>query len=95
MRTLILMLALGLPLLAAAADPEQNQKPGAQTREWLELQKSGNAVEGAARPMPGEVADKVYQRYVDSFGRPIPESYSRDSITGGSGSSGGGSGQPK
>lgn len=82
------VLVLALPL-AAMADP----KPGTETRAWIDLQKSGKSSATDSRPMPGEVAGKVYDRYVKSFDHPIPETYSRESfVSSGSGSGGGGSG---
>ena len=61
---------------------------GAETRAWVDLQASGSAAVGDARPMPGEVADLVYQRYVNSFKHPIPAQFPRTS----GGESGSGSG---
>lgn len=69
------VLALGAAHAAEAPVPEQTD-----TQAWLNLQASGSAAPQDERPMPGEIADKVYQRYVDSFGRPIPESLKRDSF---------------
>jgi hypothetical protein len=83
LKTLSLAVLLALPL-AAPADP----KPGTDTRAWTDLQKSGKAASRQPRPVPGEVADKTYERYVKSFERPIPETYVRENIS--SGDSGGG-----
>lgn len=82
------VLLLLLAPLAQAAEPG---RPGADTRAWTTLQASGKAAVAESRPLPGEVADKVYQRYLDSFGQPIPATFQRDSFVGG-GSGGGGSG---
>lgn len=67
-----------VPLLASAQEPAASgpAATGAQTAQWLELQKSGTQAEGEARPMTGDVADAVYQRYLESFKHPIPESLS-------------------
>ncbi|MDP3858535.1 MAG: DUF3613 domain-containing protein [Stagnimonas sp.] len=78
-----------------AAAPAAAGKPasGGDTRAWLDLQASGSAAVGAAQPMPGEVADLVYQRYLNSFKYPIPDQFRRQGGGSGSGSSGsGGSG---
>lgn len=75
-----------LPLAAQAAEPPA---AGAETRTWLELQRNGAAAPRDARPMPGEVADRVYQRYLQSFTHPIPERFETESFTEGSGGSGG------
>lgn len=88
---MILILILAVPVGAYAADQGHAQL-GNEVRAWTDLQKSGSASVPEARPMPGEVADKVYDRYLQSFGHPIPESFERESFVGsggGSGSSGG------
>lgn len=91
----LLLTGLGLAALGAAALASAESAPptefGAETKAWLELQESGNAAFGAARPMSGEVADKVWARYVESFTRPIPEEFERQNFATGnsSGSSGG------
>lgn len=90
MKSIVVALsAVLLPLAASAAE----QKVGEQTRAWLDLQRSNNAAYGAVRPMPGDVADKVYERYLNSFTHPIPEFYKRDRFVQGGGSSGGGGSQ--
>lgn len=67
--------ALGLAALAVLgpgpAHAEPSSEPvGQQTRAWLDLQ-GRNAQPGRSHAVPGEVADRVYQRYVDSFRAPI------------------------
>lgn len=32
----------------------------------------------AERPLPGEMADRSYQRYVDTFSKPIPDTLARE-----------------
>ena len=54
------------------------------------LQKSGNAASSETPMLSGEAADKVYKRYVDSFGHPLPEQFERESFNSSSGGSGGG-----
>lgn len=75
---------------ATAAGSSVVEVDGAETRAWVDLQASGTAAVGDARPMPGEVADVVYQRYVNSFKHPIPAQFPRTS--GGESGSGSGSG---
>lgn len=79
----------------AAAQPVAEATPlpriGADTRSWLALQKDAAAQTPDLRPVPGEVAEQVYQRYVDSFKHPIPEEFKRDSFVGNGSGSGGGS----
>jgi hypothetical protein len=83
----LMALVLALPL-AATADP----KPGTETREWLDLQKSGKSASKVERPVTGEIAEKTYDRYLKSFDQPIPEKFDRESFSknGGGGSGGGG-----
>jgi len=89
-RILLLAAVMALPLGVQAA--EEVKPMGEQTKAWVELQKGGQQASGAPRPMPGEIADNVYQRYADSFKLPIPAEFKRQS-TGSSGGSGNGSGQ--
>lgn len=85
--SLLAFTVVALPFAAGAADVE---KPiGDQTQAWVKLQQSGKQASGAPRPMPGEIADNVYQRYVDSFKQPIPAEFKRQST----GDSGNGSGK--
>lgn len=86
MRRVLIVLALAsLPMVAAGAERDAGKRVGDDTRAWMALQQSGKAAAAAVQPMPGEVADKVYRRYLDSFSRPIPERYGRESFTSGSG----------
>ena len=86
-----LLPVLMLLTLPALAQEDTTTTQGASTREWLELQKSGSTASPESRPLPGEAADKVYQRYVDSYGRPLPETFPREGFGAGGGSSGGSS----
>jgi len=70
----------------AAAAPAAGQGFGSQTRYWLATQSSGAYAVNDARPMPGEAATLVYQRYLNSFSHPIPERYESDTFTTGGGS---------
>lgn len=82
-------LALGAALSAtvqaqlAERPHEMRPAPGAETRAWLDLQKSGAVAPTDPRPMSGEVGERVYQRYLDSHTRAIPESFRRESVGGG------------
>lgn len=58
---------------------------GTETRAWLDLQSSNSAASPTVRPMPGDIADKVYQRHADSFAQPIPDSLGRDAFVSESG----------
>lgn len=80
-----LLLAAALP--AAAQEPTPPAVvPGAESRAWMELQQSGTEASGATRPLPGEIADNVYQRYADSFKQPIPAEFKRQSASSDDGS---------
>lgn len=88
----LLTLALLVPAAAFAEPPSGEAAPaeadamGSQTQAWLDLQISNNAALGGVRPMPGEVADQVYSRYVKSFSHPIPENFERKKYVEGGGS---------
>lgn len=72
------------PAEAAVTADASASEPGLEapdTRAWLNLQAGGTAAQGAARPLPGEVADAVYQRYLQSFTHPIPEQFKRQSTS--------------
>lgn len=59
--------------------PEQEWKPalkvGEATQGLLALQSSGAAASPVARPIPGDVAGRSYQRYMKSFEYAIPERF--------------------
>jgi hypothetical protein len=86
MNKLLMILALSLSFTAFAGDKDDKYHFGEQTRAWTNLQESGAVSDTTIRPMPGEIADKVYERYVKSFGYAIPESFNRESFVGGGGS---------
>jgi len=79
----IVILALAAPLAHAEDAPAAPApaQPGDETRAWLQLQASGEASVPTAAPTNGEVADRVYQRYLKSFDYPIPEKFERESLT--------------
>ncbi|MBI2383566.1 MAG: DUF3613 domain-containing protein [Gammaproteobacteria bacterium] len=64
-------------LFSCAAQAAEPAPLGRQTAKWLDLQRSNHAALGAARPLPGDAADRIYQRYLKSFSHPVPESYNR------------------
>jgi len=82
----VLML-VAAPAFADEAPAEPLPRLGASTQSWLALQTDPAAQASELRPLPGEVAERVYQRYIDSFKYPIPEQYQRESFI----KSGGGS----
>jgi hypothetical protein len=103
MRGWMMMMALSLPLTAlaqtstqtdsnaSASAPAPTEGFGSQTRLWLSTQVSGTNSVTEQRPMPGEVATQVYQRYLNSFTHPIPEHYASESFSAASGGTSGSS----
>ena len=88
-----LLLLSGLALLAgsvvAQAEDATSKTPvGAESHAWLELQKSGAAASTIERPLPGELADRSYDRYAETFTHPIPDTLVRDSFISGGGGGG-------
>ncbi|MGB1582017.1 MAG: DUF3613 domain-containing protein, partial [Nevskiales bacterium] len=77
--TLFSAALLGTMCLAASqlalAGDKAHEKVGQETRNWLELQRSGSAASETQRPMSGDVAKRSYQRYVETHSQPIPESF--------------------
>jgi hypothetical protein len=68
------LLLVGQVVKADTAAASQVQAPGEATRGWLEMQRSG--AQAAVSPrQPGAVATRVYQRYLETFDHPVPESY--------------------
>jgi len=77
MKTVIVVV---MALAAGSAIADENRAAyGDQTRAWMELQKSPQN-KAPPQGMPGEAADRVYQRYLQSFTRPIPERFERDRV---------------
>lgn len=68
------LLLAGHAVRADTVAASQVQAPGEATRGWLEMQRSG--AQAAVSPrQPGAVATRVYQRYLETFDHPVPESY--------------------
>ena len=72
--------AAAAPVATPVAAPVAGQGFGWATRNWLAIQTSGAYAVTEDRPMPGEAATLVYQRYLNSFTHPIPERYEKDSF---------------
>ena len=80
MKTRIVM-TLALAAMSSAAIADDNRTAyGDQVRAWVEVQKSPEN-KAPPRGLPGEAADRVYQRYLQSFTRPIPERFERERAT--------------
>ncbi len=86
-RIILLTLAFMLSAATAHADGTAEQQPAEQTpssnatRAWLDLQSSGQEASKQTQPLSGEAMDKIHKRYIDSFGKPIPEYYKHESFT--------------
>lgn len=66
----------GAPLDETAAATDQPALPvGAATQRLLALQRGGTMASATPRPIPGEVAHRSYERYLNSFNHPIPDRY--------------------
>lgn len=75
----VLLPALGAAMLALPALAQQSAAPAeGSARAWVELQKGGTAASPVARPMPGDLAERTYDRYAESFSHPIPETLKRE-----------------
>lgn len=73
---------MGLSLVATAfavtaAHGAETNDVGPTVREALEMQRSGEH-SAPMRPMLEDVADRSYERYLESFTHPIPERFERD-----------------
>lgn len=53
---------------------------GSEARQWLDMQREGTHASPQAQTLPGPVMDQVYQRYIRSFGHPIPDLYEERAI---------------
>lgn len=88
----VALMMLSLPGVVAAqqqSGPAAAEAVGPETRAWVDLQASGTAASSAARPMPGDIAERVYQRHADTFAQPIPQSLGRQGFVEDGGGSGG------
>ena len=61
------------------------QPVGDQTRHWIDLQASGTLASPEERTLPGEIAERSYERYAESFSQPIPETFEREGFLSDSG----------
>lgn len=83
MKYIYFLMLLGVFSTCAMADESKTTvvteaHEASPTHKWLELQRSGKAASTQAQPISGEVMDKVHQRYIKSFERPIPEFYEHE-----------------
>ena len=83
---LALTMSVSLMSVSAMAVAAEEARVGVETRDWTALQAAGTAASATERPMPGEIAERVYKRYADSYSHPIPEKLTKDSFATESGS---------
>jgi len=96
MKKLLIVMALAAPALLAQAQEPEAEAPAAEAaaaaaaplhgdeaRAWLDLQAGGNAASPTPPSMPGEMADRVYARYLKSFEQAIPEHLDREKFSSG------------
>ncbi len=76
----------GTAAVSSAAAPRASEVGHAESG-WLEMQRS-NRYAAHEQPMLGAAATLAYQRYLESFKHPIPESFA-SKLSGGGGSGGG------
>nr|WP_281388629.1 DUF3613 domain-containing protein [Litorivivens lipolytica] len=75
---------LSFPVHADEPDPTQALLKGQQatpTGQLLQLQRSGKLASRKEQQLPGKAQTKIYDRYINSFGHPIPETYISDTFT--------------
>ncbi|HWU68337.1 MAG TPA: DUF3613 domain-containing protein [Stenotrophobium sp.] len=88
MKRILSCLLLLLPLSAwAASNADAPYHVGDEVRAWTALQDSNSASVDTVRPMPGEISDLIYARYLKSFEQAIPEHFDRESFVGNGGGS--------
>ncbi len=73
-----LLIAIEAPQFAMAAETEsdnnkeERQAIGTRTTQWLDMQREGRTP-GNLLSIPAAEAGPSYQRYIDSFGIPMPD----------------------
>ncbi|WP_299311439.1 DUF3613 domain-containing protein [uncultured Halomonas sp.] len=72
---------VGAPQAASPAQQRQAPPPGGTTRRLLEQQRAGHHASSNDQWLSGDVQREVYRRYVDSFSRPIPETFIDDDFS--------------
>lgn len=82
-RTLLVLALTAAPMLNVNAEPfgkEQtsellNIMQPSRTAQLLEMQRSGNYASDKQTLLPGKAQKRIYERYLNSFSHPIPDSY--------------------
>lgn len=77
-----ILMFLAIPLSAASApesapdaDALMRTQQTTPTARLLELQRSGKVASRHEQTLPGKAQSKIYERYINSFGFPIPQTY--------------------
>ncbi|MGQ0699085.1 MAG: DUF3613 domain-containing protein [Panacagrimonas sp.] len=79
MKRMVVAMAMTLPLLVGAQEQATDKAAlGAETRSWTDLQTSNASASAVPRPMSGDIAERVYDRYANSYSYPIPEQLGRE-----------------
>ncbi|MGH8497609.1 MAG: DUF3613 domain-containing protein, partial [Methylococcales bacterium] len=75
---MVLSSALFATCFTARAAELPTESFGSDVRQWMELQRSGVAASLIRQTVSGPVAEKIHERYVQSFTHPIPEYFRRN-----------------
>lgn len=75
-------LALAIPP-DSAGDPAEllRSQQSTATAQLLQLQRSGKVASRHEQQLPGSALSKTYERYINSFGHAIPETYISEDFT--------------
>lgn len=77
--TSLLIILMLLPVaVPAEQDTENRYQPGEQTRDWLQMQSTGQSATQQPPRQTGPEAARAYERYLNSFEHPIPQYYTGD-----------------
>ncbi len=82
--TLLIFSLLMIPIGNAQTTGDSgylSERRNSPVAKLLEQQRSGKSESKKEQNLDSKTRSNVYQRYVDSFGRPIPESFGGDSFS--------------
>ena len=72
------LLLIAMTAHAEEAATNQESSPEQTTRDWLELQRSGQVASQQAQPLSGPAMERVHERYLKSFQHPQPMYFKHD-----------------
>ncbi len=83
MKLLLSSLALASLCQLGFTEPEEVRDPAElmqsqqsrATTQLLQLQRSGKVASRQEQHLPGQAQSKIYERYINSFGHTIPETF--------------------